>query len=162
MVKKAAAPSAKAPANSKLLLAVGKEQVLVQRVIEQAVSAARKADPNTVRQDINASNESAASDLAMSLSPSLFGESMLVIVTGIDGATDELAAVLESAVADIPEHVRLVVTHPGGVKGKRLLDIVRKAGAVEANCGELKKADLEAALIAEFKKRRQERKAEAD
>lgn len=152
MTKKAASTSAKAAANAQLLLAVGKEQVLVQRVIEQAVTAARKADPQTVRQDIVASNESSATDLSMSLSPSLFGESMLVVVSGIDGATDDLAALLESAVADIPDHVRLVITHPGGVKGKRLLDIIRKAGAVEANCGELKNADLESALVAEFKK----------
>ena len=151
MTKKAAA-SSNAPANSQLLLAVGKEQVLVQRVIEQAVNAARKADPNMVRQDVTASNESAATDLSMTLSPSLFGESMLVVVNGIDSATEEVAALLESVVADIPEHVRLVITHPGGVKGKRLLEIIRKAGAVEANCGELKKADLEAALVAEFRK----------
>lgn len=156
MTKKAAPKTAKsaanAAANAQLVLAVGKEQVLVQRVIEQAVVAARKADPLTVRQDIVASNESAASELSLSLSPSLFGEPMLVIVTGIDNATEDLGSLLEQAVTDIPEHVRLVITHPGGVKGKRLLDIIRKAGAAEANCGELKKADLEAALVAEFKK----------
>ncbi len=139
-------------ADAQLVLAVGKEQVLVQRVIEQVLSAARKADPALVRQDISANNESAAGELAMSLSPSLFGESMLVIVSGIDNATDDLVAVLESTITDVPEHIRLVITHPGGVKGKRLLDLIRKAGALEANCGELKKADLESALVAEFKK----------
>ena len=57
-----------------VVLAVGKEAILVQRVIEGVMSSARKADPAAVRQDIIAGNESAAGELANALSPSLFGE----------------------------------------------------------------------------------------
>lgn len=139
-------------AASNLLLAVGKESVLTARVIEGAIAAAKQADPNFVRQEISASSDSAAGDFANAMSPSLFGEITVLVVTGLDGATDELAEQIGQHVTAIPDHIKLVFTHPGGVKGKRLLDIIRKAGALEANCGELKSKDLEAALAAEFKK----------
>ncbi len=146
MTKKSATDEAR------VVLAVGKEQVLVQRVIDGVLNSARKADPQMVRQDIVASNDSAAGDLANALSPSLFGELTVLVVLGIDSATDDVAALLLEAATNVPEHVRLVITHPGGVKGKKLLESIRKAGALEAACGELKSKDLEAALIAEFRK----------
>lgn len=139
-------------AASNLLLAVGKESVLTARFIEGAIAAAKQADPNFVRQEISASSDSAAGDFANAMTPSLFGEITVLVVTGLDGATDELAEQIGQHVTAIPDHIKLVFTHPGGVKGKRLLDIIRKAGALEANCGELKSKDLEAALAAEFKK----------
>ncbi len=135
-----------------MILAVGKEQVLVQRVIEGVVASARKVDPQMVRQDITASDEFASGELANALSPSLFGELTVLVVQGIDEATEDVAAILLNAVGDVPEHVRLVVTHPGGVKGKKLLEAIRKSGALEASCSELKGKDLEAALVAEFRK----------
>lgn len=146
MTKKSATDEAR------VVLAVGKEQVLVQRVIDGVLNTARKADPQMVRQDIVASSDSAAGDLANALSPSLFGELTVLVVLGIDSATDDVAALLLEAATNVPEHVCLVITHPGGVKGKKLLESIRKTGALEAACGELKSKDLEAALIAEFRK----------
>ena len=140
-----------------VVLAVGKEAILVQRVIEGVMSSARKADSAAVRQDVVANGETAAGELANALSPSLFGELTVIVVQGIDGATDDVSAILLTAVADLPEHVRLVITHPGGIKGKKLLDMIRKSNVLEASCGELKAKDLEAALTAEF--RRHNRKA---
>lgn len=148
-------------ADSKLILAVGKETVLVSRVIEGALHAAKANDPNFVRQEIAANSDSAAMDFANAMSPSLFGELTVLIVSGLDSATDELAEQITTHVGNVPEHIKLVFTHPGGVKGKRLLDTIRKAGAVEANCSELKTKDLEAALVAEFKKHGRKATAEA-
>jgi DNA polymerase III subunit delta len=110
-----------------VVLAVGKEAILVQRVIEGVMSSARKADPAAVRQDIIAGNESAAGELANALSPSLFGELTVIVVQGIDAATDDVGAILLTAIEDLPEHTRLVITHPGGVKGKKLLDSNQKS-----------------------------------
>ena len=153
MAKKSATDQAQ------VVLAVGKETVLVQRVIDGVMTSARKSDPATVRLDIVASNDTAASELANALSPSLFGELTVIVLQGIDGATDDVAEILLSAITDVPEHVRLVITHPGGIKGKKLLDTIRKADVLEAACGELKPKDLETAIVAEF--RRHERKATA-
>lgn len=137
---------------SRLLLAMGKETVLVQQAIEHAMSQARAHDPNTVRIDITASSENSFSQLATALSPSLFGETNVVVLSDIDQASDSLAEQLPAALSSIPDHIFLVITHPGGVKGKRLVDAIKKAGAREANCSELKGKDLEAAIIAEFKR----------
>lgn len=153
MVKKLATDQANT------VLAVGKESILVQRVIEGVMTSARKADSAAIRLDISASAESAASDLANALSPSLFGELTVIVVEGIDSATDDVAAILLAGIENLPEHVRLVATHPGGVKGKKLLDSIRKANVLEATCGELKSKDLAAAIVAEF--RSHDRKATA-
>ena len=61
MVKKSATDQASA------VLAVGKESILVQRVIEGVMSSARKLDPAVIRQDISAGADSAAGDLANAL-----------------------------------------------------------------------------------------------
>jgi DNA polymerase-3 subunit delta len=147
-------------AQAPLVLAVGKEQVLVGRVIAQVVQATRSVDPTAVRTDIAASAESAAAELATALSPSLFGETSVIVVSGIDEATEEVAELLTRAAAAVPEQVRLVCTHPGGVKGKRLLEALRSAGAREAACATLKGKALEDAVAAEF--RAQRRKATTD
>lgn len=140
-----------------VVLAIGKETILVQRVIEGVLHSARKADPAAVRQYIVAGDETAAGELANALSPSLFGELTVIVVQGIDSATEDVGAILLTTIAEVPEHVRLVMTHPGGVKGKKLLDTIRKAKVLEAACGDLKAKDLEIAIIAEF--RRHNRKA---
>jgi DNA polymerase III delta subunit len=85
-----------------VVLAVGKEAILVQRVIEGVMASARKTDPAAVRQDIVASNESAAGELANALSPSLFGELTVIVVQGIDGATDDVGAILLTAIDRSP------------------------------------------------------------
>ena len=125
---------------------------MVSQAIEHVMVAARKADPATVRTDISAQDELAAAELAQALSPSLFGELTVIVLSNVDSATEEVAQVLTNSLADLPENVRLVVTHPGGVKGKKLLDVIRKAGALEASCAELRGKDLDAAILAEFKK----------
>ena len=146
--------------DARVVLAVGKESVLVQRVIDGVMKSARAVDPHSVRTDISADNDSAAGEFAVAMSPSLFGETNVVVISGIDSTTDDLNPMLLDASANPPEHVRLVLLHPGGVKGKKLLDGIRKTGALEASCSELKGKDLEAALTAEF--RRHGKKATAD
>ena len=149
-----------ATADASLVLAYGKEHVLVGRAIDAVMRAARQADPSVTRLDISAAAESAGADLSEALSPSLFADLTVVVLTGIDEATDSVVAVVTDAMNNLPPYVRLVVTHPGGTKGKRLLDAIRAAGALEAACGELKGKDLESALAAEFA--RHKRKASAD
>lgn len=139
-------------AENKLFLAVGKESVLVSRVIESVINLAKQADPNFIRQEIMADQDEAAGDFANAMSPSLFGELTVLIIIGVDSATDQLAEQITGQLAQVPDHIKLIFTHPGGIKGKRLLESIRKAGAIEANCSELKSKDLEAAVVAEFKK----------
>ena len=146
-----------AVADAKVVLAVGKESVLTSQVIDSVLRDARHSDANTVQVDIHATDEFATGEFSTLMSPSLFGETTVVVVTGIDSAPDEFAEALLASATNPPEHVRLVVCHPGGVKGKKLLDGLRKTGAAEASCSELKGQHLDAAILAEFRK--QKRKA---
>ncbi len=153
MAKKDASATGTSPSVERnLVLTVGKESVLVSRVIDSVLASARNTDPNFIRQDLAAASDTAAGEFANAMSPSLFNELTVLIVNGIDSASDELAEQITTHISKLPDHIRLVLTHPGGVKGKRLLDLIRKAGAIEANCSELKGKDLESALSAEFKK----------
>lgn len=63
----------------------------------------------------------------------------MLAVTGIDAAIDEVDAALRGFIAEPAEHAWLIVTHPGGVKGKNLLDALRAAGGAEIDCKALKK-----------------------
>ncbi|CAB4338285.1 MAG: DNA polymerase III subunit delta [Actinobacteria bacterium] len=140
-----------AASDAHVVLAVGKEAVLANRVIELVMKSARAADPATVRVDIVASNEDAAGDLANVLSPSLFGETTVVVITNIHEVKDEVSTVVLNSLSDLADHVRMVLVHPGVAKGKKFLDAVRKFDVREASCDELKGKALEEAVAAEFK-----------
>jgi len=63
------------------------------------------------------------------LSPSLFGGNrVLVVRNGQDAKKDVVAALLAYAKSPEPD-VALVVTHPGGAKGKAFADSLKQAGA---------------------------------
>jgi len=146
--------------SAQVVLAVGKEQVLVGRVIDAVMKSARTIDPHVVRVEISAVGDSGVGELSLALAPSLFGELSVIIVTNLDNASDDLCDLITTSIAELPENIRLVLVHPGGVKGKKFLDAVRKSGVVEASCAELKGKGLTEAIIAEFS--RHGRKATSD
>jgi DNA polymerase III subunit delta len=132
----APAPSDPPP---RVTLVIGPEELLVERAVADVVAAARLQEPDLERRLVDAAADGAAAALAEALSPTLFGDSAVIVVSALDRAEDDLAATLVAAMADPPEHVWIVLVHPGGVKGKALLTAVRGAGAAEVPCPELKK-----------------------
>lgn len=145
-----------------LTLIVGPEAVLVQRALVDAYAeAAQRAGETPERRFVDGGDEGAAGLLAEALSPTLFGEAAVVVIESVDSLDDDAIAVLEGAIADPPDAVSLVVLHPGGVKGKRLLTSLRAAGAREVSCPALKKGrDTQAFLSDEV--RRHGRRATSD
>ena len=145
MAKKSVADGARA------ILAVGKEPALFGQVVVRASHTAHKFNPNFVKREIDLGVEDVDSlAVADALAPSLFGDFTLLVIDGIDSADEQSAELILEAASNPPEHLVLVLHHPGGVKGKKLLEGIRKLGLPEADCSELKGKDLEAALIAEF------------
>ena len=133
--------SARTPA-PRITLAIGGEQVLVDRAIERAIRSVRAehpGEPAGMRVDVAASDPTAAATIREAMSPTLFGDVTVLVVTGIDGATLEVDAALREFAATGPVDCYLVATHPGGVKGKNLLDALRAAGAVQVDCPVLKR-----------------------
>ncbi|CAN5892512.1 DNA polymerase III subunit delta [soil metagenome] len=64
-------------------------------------------------------------------SPSLFAASRGVVVRGVDNLPDDMHGSLVAYAAAPADDVAMVVLHPGGMKGKGLLDRLRAAGAHE-------------------------------
>ena len=123
-----------------ITLITGSEEVLVRQALDQARGEARErdgADPD--RRTVSAADEAAVPALAEALGPTLFDEPALIIVTEADQIDDALWRIIDSAIAEPPPGVSLVVVHPGGVKGKKYLTALRGAGAQEVSCAALKK-----------------------
>lgn len=139
-------------------LVFGPEDFLAERAVRQLVVAARKADPTVEKREVDAAAEGAGNLIREALSPNLFGDAAIVVVNGIDALDDAGQAAIREALGDVPMGVYLVLTHPGGVKGKALLTDIRMSGAAEIECTALKRGgDTVDFITKEF--RRHDRKA---
>lgn len=139
----------------RITLAIGGEAVLIDRAVASVATAVRKAEPTAQRTTIGAGDEGAAGDLREAAAPNLFGDAGVVVITGIDAADDDLVKALREVLTDLPESTHLVLTHPGGTKGKALLDELRKAGAEEVDCrGPKKGKETREFLTREFARRK--------
>jgi DNA polymerase III subunit delta len=103
---------------------VGDEEYLVDRAVSAAVAGAgaSAADARDV-----ACADLSVEEIAELTSPSLFGDSPVLVVRGVQDAAKDLGAALVAA-AEIPD-ARVVLTHAGGAKGKALLDGLKASGA---------------------------------
>lgn len=123
-----------------ITLVTGSEAFLAERAVAAVVRRVRQADPEA---DVS---RAAAGDLtpggvAEMLSPSLFAAGRVAVVEGIDQADDALADALVQVAAAPPDDVAVVLVHPGGVKGKRMLDALRRIGVAEERCDPLKRPE---------------------
>ncbi|MFJ5232113.1 DNA polymerase III subunit delta [Kitasatospora sp. NPDC088391] len=142
MARKSAPDDLLAP----LTVAVGQEELLLDRAVAEVVAAARAADPETDVRDL-APGALQAGQLAELTTPSLFAERKVIVVRAAqDLAADAVKDI--KAYLDAPvEEVIMVLVHAGGAKGKGLLDAAKKAGAREVQCAKLTKASEKLAFI---------------
>ena len=142
MARKASEDDVLAP----LTLAVGQEDLLLDRVVQQVVAAARAADADTDVRDLT-SDALQPGTLAELTSPSLFAERKVVIVRNAqDLSADTIKDVKKYLDAPV-EEITLVLLHAGGAKGKAMLDAARKAGAREVACPKMTKAGDRLAFV---------------
>lgn len=118
-------------------LVTGPEELLRDRAVAGVLRRARAADADTEVHELTASGLEAGV-LTGHASPSLFGEFTLLIVRDIQDAADDVAAEIKSYVTDPPDGAALVLVHPGGLKGKALLDAAKKARATVVECKQVK------------------------
>lgn len=128
------------PAPAPLHLVLGEDEFLTERATSSVVSTVRAAapageDPPVVSR--LGGPDVTAPQLFELLSPSLFGEARVVVITGAaELGKDAVAAVLGAA-KDLPEETVLVVQHTGGGRAKTLVADLRKAGAEEHAAGKI-------------------------
>jgi len=141
-----------------LVLVTGPEELLAERAVERVVRLAREADPEVEVSELEAAAYQAGT-LRVVASPSLFAERRLVVVAGLEAATDDLLADLTEHVAAPPPDVVLVVRHSGAPRGRKAADALRAAGALVVAADAVKRdADKTAFVTDEL--RRAGRRAE--
>lgn len=134
-----------------VVLVTGPEEYLGIRAMDRVRSQVRAAAPDVEVTRLNAGSYEAGS-LAMNVSPSLFGESKLIEVEGLESMNDAFLADALGYLQHPEQDAVLVLRHGGGVRGKKLLDAVKAAGWPVVDCQPLKKdAEKTAFVVAEFK-----------
>ncbi|WP_062303880.1 DNA polymerase III subunit delta [Demequina subtropica] len=134
-----------------IVLVSGPEKLLASRAIERIAARMRAAgEIEVTRLDAAAYSKGG---LAGATSPSLFAEPGLVVVESLESMNDDF---LQDALAYVerpdPDCV-VVLQHGGGVRGKRLLDTLRKGGTPEYTCPAIKKdAELVDFATGEFER----------
>lgn len=134
MAKKTAHDDPLAP----VTLAVGQEDLLLDRAVQEVVAAARAADADTDVRDLT-SDQLQPGTLAELTSPSLFSERKVVVVRNAQDLSADTVKDVKAYFGAPAEEITLVLLHAGGVKGKGLLDAARKAGAREVACPKMTK-----------------------
>jgi len=107
-----------------LVLIQGAEALLADRTISEILSATAQATVTTLTAD-----EVELGTITDSLAPSLFGDARIVVIKEIQDLTAECSDEIIEYLANPDESLNLVLWHKGGVKGKALVDKVKKAGA---------------------------------
>ncbi len=134
-----------------LVLVSGPESLLAERAVE-LIHRGMGAGVAITALDAGAYSRGA---LLAAASPSLFDEPGLVVVRGAEAMNDDfLTDALAYAESPAPDVV-VVIIHGGGVRGKRLLDRLRKGSVPEYTCPAVKKdAELVDFARAEFERAR--------
>lgn len=109
-------------------LVVGDEELLVDRAVGEVVAGVRAADPGAEVHDL-AGGKVESGELTRLTSPSLFGGGSVVVIRSAQDLAKEVVTEIVSYAADPAQDAALILVHPGGVKGKALVDGVKKAGA---------------------------------
>ena len=131
-----------------LVLIQGAEALLADRAISEILSATEQATVTTLTAD-----EVELGRITDSLAPSLFGDARIVVIKEIQDLTAECSDEIIEYLANPDESLNLVLWHKGGVKGKALVDKVKKAGAQLIAVEAIKKDSDKAEFVrSEFKR----------
>jgi DNA polymerase-3 subunit delta len=136
-------------------LVVGEEELLVERAVQDAVTAVRLVDPDAEHRRVRAAQLGDA-ELAELVSPSLFAEGRVLVLDAVHEAGKELVETLIGYLAD-PEiggqGLVMVLVHNGSSRAKPLLDAARSAGAAVVECPKITRpSDREAFVRAEVRR----------
>ena len=142
------------------VLISGPEGVLAERALVSTLEALRARDPDLEVIKLYAEGYESGT-LTMHASPSLFGGTTVIVVHDLDDAPEELQTDVLDYLSVPADEVTLVVAHKGGMRGKKVLDTLKKAGARVIDCP-LIKSEGDKAAFATNEFRRHGRKVTPD
>ncbi len=131
-----------------LVLVQGAEGLLADRAISKIIASKPGAQVITLSAD-----EIESGVITDSLAPSLFADARVVVIKEIQDLTSDCSDEVGDYLENPDENLTLVLWHKGGVKGKALVDKIKKAKA-EVIVVEVIKKDSEKSdfIRSEFKK----------
>ena len=113
-----------------VVLVSGSAEFLSERVVGQARTALLDDDPGADVTEVDAGSLDVGVFVELT-SPSLFADNRGVILRGIDALPEPMHDPLVAYASAPLDEVALVVVHPGGQRGRGLLDRLRETGARE-------------------------------
>lgn len=129
-----------------IILITSKEAILGDWAVQRLVGLARERDSSIELTQLDAGSYSAGT-LDVLASPSLFGEGRMIVVNSAEKMTDAFLGDALRYLANPQSDVILVIRHNGGVRGKKLLDAVDKAGFQHAVIDALTHASDKAEIV---------------
>ncbi|GAA2357894.1 DNA polymerase III subunit delta [Nonomuraea africana] len=109
-------------------LVVGDEELLAERAVGEVVAAAKARDSGAEVHDLVGSKVEPG-ELTRLASPSLFGDTSVVVIRSAQDLSKDVIAEVVGYAKNPADDTVLVLVHPGGVKGKALIDGVKKTRA---------------------------------
>ena len=131
-----------------LVLIQGAESLLADRAIAQVISS--KSGAEVISLSIESIEVGVITD---NLAPSLFGDERIVVIKEIQDLDSDCSEEIVSYLENPDDNLTLVLWHKGGVKGKALVDKLKKSGAQIILAEAIKKEGEKSEFIrGEFKK----------
>ncbi|MBA3528735.1 MAG: DNA polymerase III subunit delta [Propionibacteriaceae bacterium] len=141
----------KKSAFGRVILVSGAETLLAERAVDRILQQLREVAPDVEISSVEAARLD-GQKLAEITSASLFSTSRAAVITDLANVPAELSDEIAAMAAQPVEDLALVLVHPGGVKGKALLDKVKKAGAEVIDCPATKPWELPQFVLAEVRR----------
>ncbi|MGD8214538.1 DNA polymerase III subunit delta [Aestuariimicrobium sp. Y1814] len=135
------------------LFVQGPESLLAERAVQTFVAAARRAEPDADVHRVDAATLDAGSFSEL-VGGSLFSSASIVVLEDISGLDQGLFDLVAETAAHPSDDLALVLVHSGGVKGKRLVDQLKKAKVAFADASAIKPWKLPDFVKAEAKRAR--------
>jgi len=140
-----------------LVLIQGAESLLADRAISQIIAATKSAQVTSFSAD-----ELEVGAITDSLAPSLFSDSRVVVIKDIQDLVAECSDEIANYLENLDETLTLVLWHKGGVKGKGLVDKIKKANPELIAAEAIKKENEKSEFVrSEFKRLNRKVSAEA-
>ncbi len=119
-----------------IYLLLGSEPALADRALTKLLTELKsnKAEVRTI-----SASESEVGDISEALAPSLFSENRALVIKDLQDLPSDSQGEITNYLSDVDETMTLIFLHKGGVKGKALLDQIKKAKANIISCDPLKK-----------------------
>jgi DNA polymerase III subunit delta len=129
-----------------LTLILGAESLLADR----AIASLTEGNKNSVLTVFSADTV-APGEIADALAPSLFSEERTIVMREAQDLSADVSEELAQTLSDLDDMTHVIFWHKGGVKGKSLLDKVKKVADRTITCEPLKKESEKSEFIrAEF------------